>query len=233
MKTTFKTIIAVSALTFGVLSSSATENNSALVSSKENIAESIDYRKEAQIITHWIADLAEAKTTRIIMERNVIAPIETSNYFGDAVENETIEETTDFRQEAQLMTKLFADKEEAKVTQKIMEKSFAIPSETISSFENEGENYSEIIDFRTEAQLMTRSIADMEEAKVTREVMEKAAVATNNAISFFENEVVVENNDNTTDFRAEAQLMTRLAADKEEAKAIQKLVAEGKLAVNN
>ena len=233
MKTTFKTVIAISALTFGTLSSNATENNSALVNSKENVAESIDYRKEAQTITHWIADLAEAKTTRMVMERNAVAPNEAGSYFGNSVENETLEETTDFRQEAQLMTKLVADKEEAKATQKVMERSFVTPSETISSFENEFENYNEIVDFRKEAQLMTKEIADVEESKVTREVMERTVVASSGATVSFESEVVVENNDETTDFRTETQLMTRLAADKEEAKAIQKLVAEGKLAVNN
>lgn len=231
MKTTFKTVIAISALTFGTLSSNATENKSALVSSKENVAESIDYRKEAQMITHWIADLAEAKTTQMVMERNAVAPNEAGSYFRNSVENENLEETTDFRQEAQLMTKLVADKEEAKATQKMMERSFVTPS--ISSFENEFENYNEIVDFRKEAQLMTKEIADTEEAKVTREVMERNVVASIGATGSFENEIVVENNDETTDFRTETQLMTRLAADKEEAKAIQKLVAEGKLAVNN
>lgn len=233
MKTTFKTVIAISALAFGTLSSNATEINSVLLSSTENVAESIDYRKEAQMITHWIADLAEAKTTRLVMERNAVAPNNAVTYFGNSVENENLEETTDFRQEAQLMTKLVADKEETKATQKVMERNFVTPSEAISSFENEIENYNEIVDFRKEAQLMTKEIADLEEAKVTREVMEKTVVAQSEATGSFENEVVLENNGETNDFCTETQLMTRLAADKQEAKAIQKLVAEGKLAANN
>ena len=140
----------------------------------------------------------------------------------------------DYGKEAQLMIKLIADNEEAKVVQNIMERGFVAPTETITSSENEAgyENNFETTDFRKEAQIMIKQIADQEEAKVVQKVMERGFVAPSETISFSENEVGYENNLETTDFRKEAQLMIKLIADKEEAKVVQKVTVEDKLAEN-
>ena len=107
MKTNFKNIAAVSAVVFaGVFSANATENNSGLFTSVENTT--VDYRTEAQLITRWFADMAEAKATQMVMDKGWVD-------FSENIEN------TDFRMEAQLLTRLIADKEEAKTLQKLME----------------------------------------------------------------------------------------------------------------
>ena len=246
MKTKIRIFITVFTLAFvGVLNANATvnsgERNSGLIRENESLSvlnekiasfeseinENIDYRMEAQMVTRLIADMAEAKATQRVMERSFVAPSETMISFENEVGYENNFETNDFRKEAQLMTKLIADKEEAKAVQKVMERGFVAPNETFSSFEIEVRY--ETIDFRKEAQLMTKLIADKEEAKAVLKVMKRGFVAPNETINSFENEAVNESNIETTDFGKEAQLITKLIADKEEAKAIQKLVAEGKL----
>lgn len=84
----------------------------------------------------------------------------------------------------------------------------------------------EAIDYQKEAQLVTRWIADMAEAKATRQIVERNDAFAN------QSEVFNASNDEITDFRKEAQLVTRTVADREEANAIQKLVTEGKLVEN-
>jgi hypothetical protein len=253
MKTKIRIFITVCAFAIvGVLNASATvnfeEKNSGLILENESLSAlnekiatleseingNVDYQKEAQIVTRWIVDMAEAKATQKVMERGFVAPNEAFSSFENEAVNENNVETTDFRKEAQLITKLIADQEEAKAIQKVMERGFVSPSEAFNSFENEAvnENSVETTDFRKEAQLITKLIADQEEAKAIQKVMERGFVAPNEAFNSFENEAANENNVETTDFRKEAQLMTKLIADKEEAKAIQKLIAEGKLAEN-
>lgn len=145
-----------------------------------------------------------------------------------------LNESIDYRKEAQMITKWIADVEEAKATKKVMERSLFALNEATYSTENEvvNENLDEMTDFSKEAQLMIRLAADREEAKATQRVMERGLAASNETIAPFGNEVENEINDEITGFSKEVQLMTKLAADKEEAKALQKLVAEGKLAEN-
>jgi len=248
MKTKFRILITVCTLAFvGVLNANATvnfgENNSGLIRANESLSvlnekiasfesdinESIDYQKEAQMVTRWIVDMTEAKAVQRVMERGFVAPNETTSSFENEVENENNEATTDLAKEAQLMIKLIADKEEAKAVQRVMERGFVAPNETTSSFENEvgGENNNATIDLAEEAQLMIKSIADKEEAKAVQRVMERGFVAPNETTSSFENEVENENNETTTDLAKEAQLMTKLIADKEEAKAVQRVMERG------
>lgn len=211
MKTNFKNIVAVSAVAFaGVFSANATENNSGLFTSVENTT--VDYRTEAQLITRWFADMAEAKATQMVMERSWATATEAAASLENEAENTF--ETADFTAEAQLMTRETADREEARATQKIMERGWVAPTETANSFEVTNE----FSDFQKEAQLMTKEIADREEAIATQKVMEKGWVEYQ------------ENFNESNDYGAEAQLMTRLTADKEELRAIQKLVSEGKIA---
>jgi hypothetical protein len=200
MKTKIRIFFTVSALAFvGALNAYATvnleEKNSTLIGVNENLTSwnekialfeseingGIDYQREAQMITRWIADMAEAKTTMKMMENNLVSPNETIHSLENEAEIESNGVITDLAQEAQLITKLIADKEEAKAIQKMMDRGFAAPNETIQ---------------------------------------------------LFENEVGFENNDMITDFGKEAQLMTKIIADKEETKAVQRLIAEGKLVEN-
>jgi len=211
MKTNFRNIIAISAVAFaGVFSANATENNSGLFTSVENTT--VDYRTEAQLVTRWFADMAEAKATQMVMEKNWATATEVAASLENETENTF--EAADFATEAQLMTRETADREEARVTHKVMDRGWVSPTETNNSFEN----IAEFNDFQKEAQLITREIADREEALATQKVMEKGWVEYQ------------ENFDESTDFGAEAQLMTRLTADKEEVRTIQKLVSEGKIA---
>ena len=212
MKTNFKNIAAISAIAFaGVFSANAAENNSGLFTSLESTT--IDYRAEAQLITRWFADMAEAKATQMVMERSWANATEATTSLENEADNSF--EIADFAAEAQLMTREIADREEARATQKVMDKGFVSPEETTNSFENE----TEMTDFRLEAQVITKEIADREETKATQKVMDKGWVESDE-----------ESNYEETDFRAEAKLMTRLTADKEEVKTLQKLVSEGKIA---
>lgn len=79
------------------------------------------------------------------------------------------------------------------------------------------ENANDVLDLQKEAQLVTRMIADREEAKTVEMMMSKNA-------RFYDPDAEYEN----ANERVEAQLVTKMIADNEEAKAFQKLIAEGK-----
>lgn len=91
------------------------------------------------------------------------------------------------------------------------------------------ENNETNIDFQKEAQLVIKRVADREEAKATKQVIERNTGFTGEFANSFENDVVIENNDEIIDFRKEAQSVTKLIADREENFAIQKLVEAGRL----
>jgi hypothetical protein len=191
----------------------------------ENSNETIDFGKEAQLITKLIADMAEAKAAQRVMEIGFVAPQETTNSVENEIATENNDATIDFGKEAQLMIKLVADQAEAKAVQRVMERGFVTPQETTNSVENEiaTESNDATIDFGKEALLITKLIADQEEAKAVQRVMERGFVTPNETTSSFENEVATE----TADFGKEALLITKLIADQEEAKAVQELIAEG------
>ena len=248
MKTKFRTLITVSALVLsGVVNANAgvnfEEKNSGLINGNESLTVlnekiasfeselngSIDYGKEAQMVTQWIADMAEAKANQKVMELGFVAPSETISSFENEVVNENKFETTDFGKEALSITKSMADMAEAKAAQRVIERGYVAPIETTDSFENEvgNENNNETTDFGKEALLITKSIADNEEAKAIQKVMDRGFVAPIETTDSFENEVGNEINYETTDFGKEALLITKLIADKEEAKAIQKVMDRG------
>jgi len=248
MKTKFRTLITVSVLVLsGVLNANAgvnfEERNSSLINGNESLTVlnekiasfeselngSIDYGKEAQMVTQWIADMAEAKANQKVMELGFVAPSETISSFENEVVNENKFETTDFGKEALSITKSMADMAEAKAAQRVIERGYVAPIETTDSFENEvgNENNNETTDFGKEALLITKSIADNEEAKAIQKVMDRGFVAPIETTDSFENEVGNEINYETTDFGKEALLITKLIADKEEAKAIQKVMDRG------
>jgi len=87
-------------------------------------------------------------------------------------------------------------------------------SKTLNDF---SENANDVLDFQKEAQLVTKMIADREEAKTIEMMMNKNA-------GFYNLNTQYEN----AGERQEAQLVTKMIADNEEAKAFQKLIAEGK-----
>jgi len=190
MKTKIKIIITVCAFA-GVLNANASVNyevkNSGFISTEESLSTlnekiasfesdingSIDYQKEAQLVTQWIADMAEAKAVQNIMDRGFVAPKETINSFENEDSNENINETTDFLEEARIMTKQIADQEEDKIVKIVMERGFDTPIEIFNSFENEfiNENDDVNIDYGKEAQLLIKLIADKEEAKTVQKLI--------------------------------------------------------------
>jgi hypothetical protein len=248
MKTNFRILTTVFTLAFvGVLNANPTvnfgEKNSGLFPGNENVSvlnentasfeselnESIDYGMEAQLITHMIADMAEAKATQEVMERGFVTPNETFNSVENEVVTENSNETIDFGKEAQLITKLIADMAEAKAAQRVMEIGFVAPQETTNSVENEiaTENNDATIDFGKEAQLMIKLVADQAEAKAVQRVMERGFVTPQETTNSVENEIATESNDATIDFGKEALLITKLIADQEEAKAVQRVMERG------
>jgi len=100
----------------------------------------------------------------------------------------------------------------------------SVLNEKIASFESD---LNENIDYRMEAQMVTRLIADMAEAKANQRVMEIGFVAPQETSNDVENEIVTENSFETTDFAKEAQLMTKLIADQAEEKANQRVMELG------
>ena len=253
MKTQIKTLITVSALVFtGVLNANSAvnfeEKNSGLINANENLTVlnekndsfesdlngSFDYRKEALLVTEWIADIAEAKANQKVMELGFVTPNETSSSFENEGLNENNNETTDFGKEALSITKSIADMEEAKAIQRVMERGFIVPSETNNSFDNEvaNENFNEATDYGKEALLITKEIADKEETNAIQRVMERGYVVPNETNNSLDNEPASENFNAATDYGKEALLITKEIADKEEAKAIQRVMERGYVAPN-
>jgi hypothetical protein len=79
----------------------------------------------------------------------------------------------------------------------------------------------DILDYQKEAEILTKSVADREEAKTVQSLLEKTNFIFNSARGADEPVLNGE--------RAEAQLVTKMIADQVEAKAIQKLVEDGRL----
>jgi hypothetical protein len=107
--------------------SKLTSANQALAELNSRIAfvdaalnESVDYQKEAQMITKWFADQAEAKVTRQIIDGNESLSGEDHFLRSVSAAVDGINDITDFRKEAQLVTKTVADKEEALAIQKLV-----------------------------------------------------------------------------------------------------------------
>jgi len=99
------------------------------------------------------------------------------------------------------------------------------------------------IDYQKEAQLIIKRIADNEEAKTIQMLIDKTILVSNEETASFvggakpENLnsaefVFIEDANAEIDYQKEAQLVTKWVADIAEAKAIQRLIDEGKLAEN-
>jgi hypothetical protein len=97
------------------------------------------------------------------------------------------------------------------------------------------------IDYQLEAQLVSKSIADNEEAETIQMLIDRGIFVSNDETASFVGESNLENlssaefdfsTDVKIDNQLDAQLITKLIADNEEAKTIQKLIDEGKLVEN-
>ena len=96
-------------------------------------------------------------------------------------------------------------------------------------------------DYQMEAQLVTKWIADNEEAETIQMLIDKGIILSNEEAANFVCEAKSENLNSAEfnfnaeteiDYQKEAQLITKWIADNEEAKTIQKLIDEGKLLEN-
>lgn len=128
MKTKIRTLITICVLGFvGVLNANATVLNSDAKSESvnfvlsEDLEANIDFQKEAQLVTKWVADREEAKATKQVIERNNGFALEVANSFENDMAIGTNDEITDFRKEAQSVTRSIADREEGLAIQKLVE----------------------------------------------------------------------------------------------------------------
>jgi hypothetical protein len=98
----------------------------------------------------------------------------------------------DYQKEAQLVTKLAADNEEAKTIQMLIDRGIFVSNEEPVSIASEAKpgnlNSSEYftnegtetkIDFQKEAQLITKGIADREEVKTVQKLIDEGKLAEN------------------------------------------------------
>jgi len=158
----------------------------------------------------------------------------------------------DYQKEARLLTKWAADNEEAKTIQMLIDKGLFVVNEEAASLvgkaKSENLNSDEFafnedaeFDYQKEAQLVTKWAADKEEAKTIQMLNDKGIFVSNEEKDSFGGEAKSENlnspefifnADSKFDYQKEAQLVTKWIADKEEAKTIQKMIDEGKLAEN-
>jgi hypothetical protein len=132
MKTIIKSIVLLSAIGFfGVLNSNAASNcslsagESTYSTSVASVLNSdadavVDYQKEAQLLTKWVADNEEAKTIKMLMDRNEFFSNEEvdSSAYPSA---EVSESLADFQNEARVIARSIADQQEAKMIQKLVE----------------------------------------------------------------------------------------------------------------
>jgi len=227
----------------------------------EDADAAINYQMEAQLASRLIADNEEAKTIQMLIDRGIfVSNDKTASFVSEAnFENLNSSEfdfntgtEIDNQLDAKLITKLIADNEEAKTIQKLIDEGFLASNDEIASFVGEvtlkNLNSAEFIyntdtevDYQIEAQLITKSIADNEEAKTMQMLIDRGLFLSNDEIVAFAGEANFENlnsvesdfnTDAEIDYQLEAQLITKSIADNEEAKTIQKLIDEGKLAEN-
>jgi predicted Zn-dependent peptidase len=108
---------------------------------------------------------------------------ETGNNLMAFATSESLFTLADFQAEAQLVNKWIADQEEAKTIQKLMNDGFQLVNETNSDITDYTLTtaFSELsnINFREDAQLVTKSIADQKEAIAIARLVEEGKIAEN------------------------------------------------------
>jgi len=98
----------------------------------DNADATIDYQKEAQLVTKWVADQEEAKAVQKLINEGVFVSNQVpTSCAGEAksenlnssefILNEDADAAIDYQKEAQLVTKWIADQEEAKAVQKFID----------------------------------------------------------------------------------------------------------------
>ena len=98
----------------------------------EDADATVDYQKEAQLVTKWVADQEEAKAVQKLIDNGIfISNQEMDSNVGEAksenlnsaefIFNEDADVAIDYQKEAQLVTKWIADQEEAKTIQKLID----------------------------------------------------------------------------------------------------------------
>lgn len=132
MKTIIKSIVLLSAIGFfGVFNSNAayacrlSASESTYLTSAASVLNSdadavVDYQKEAQLLTKWVADNEEAKTIKMLMDRNEFFSNEEVDSSA-CTAAEVSESLADFQSEARLIAHSIADQQEAKAIQKLVE----------------------------------------------------------------------------------------------------------------
>jgi len=111
-------------------------------------------------------------------------------YSTEFVFNEDANAAIDYEQEAQMVTKWIADKEEAKAIQMLFDNLISLSNEETASLlgEEKSENLNSAefvfstdveIDYQKEALLVTKWIADKEEAKVVQGLIDAGRLAEN------------------------------------------------------
>ena len=121
MKTKIRTLVILSVLGLIGLNSTAATNRFevsniteiALLNENEETSATIDFRKEAQQISKWVADQQEAR----LMQKLAVDGISVASESTVKSNNES---GVDYRAEAQAITKLIADQVETKATLKIL-----------------------------------------------------------------------------------------------------------------
>ena len=197
------------------------------------------------------------KTSCIVetLEEQNITKFESLNS-AEFVFNNDADVAIDYQMEAQLVTKWIADNEEAETIQMLIDRGLFVSNEEMISLAGEAksanlnsaefvfnEDANAEIDYQMEAQLVTKWIADNEEAETIKMLIDRGIIVSNDETDSFASEARSENLnsaelvfnedvDAAIDYQKEAQLVSKWIADKEEAKVVQKLIDEGKLAEN-
>jgi len=111
-------------------------------------------------------------------------------YSAEFAFNEDASAGFDYEKEAQMVTKWVADREEAKAIQMLIDKSIYGSGEEVSSFDGESnfENLNSLdfifnsdaeVDCQKEAQMVTKWIADNEEARVVKNLIDEGQLVEN------------------------------------------------------
>ena len=104
-------------------------------------------------------------------------------YSTEFVFNEDANAEIDYQKEAQMVNKWVADCQEAKTIQMLIDKSILGSDEETLSFGGEATefvfNADARVDYQKEAQLLTKRVADNEEARVVKNLIEEGQLAEN------------------------------------------------------
>ena len=88
----------------------------------EDVNAGIDYQKEAQLVTKWVADREEAKTIHMLIHKRSFGSNEAESVNQNSSEFIfNADANIDYQKEAQSLTKWVADREESKVVKNLID----------------------------------------------------------------------------------------------------------------